>query len=257
MATDTAFALGALALLGDRVPKGLTSFLAALAILDDIGAVLVIALFYSQDLNLMALGWAAVFLGVLILLNLFGVRSSFPYALGALLVWYWVVHSGVHGTVAGVLVAAAVPARPKYSPRRFRRRVASLLERFRRAEQEENAAVLESDRQHEMVQGVRQTARLATTPLQRWEEAWEVPVGVLVLPLFAFANAGVNLEAAEVSKGLVSSVTLGVMVGLFLGKAIGISTMTWLGLRIRLGGRARRLMGDMAVLGKGEMLILE
>jgi NhaA family Na+:H+ antiporter len=113
--------------------------------------------------------------------------------------------------------------------------VATLLERFRRVEKEQRAAVLESDHQHAVVQGVRQTARLATTPLQRWEDAWAVPVGVLVLPLFAFANAGVGLDAAQLSQGLASHVTLGVVLGLFLGKALGISLMTWIGLRTRLG----------------------
>jgi NhaA family Na+:H+ antiporter len=240
MATDTAFALGAMALLGRRIPRSLTAFLAALAIVDDIGAVLVIAVFYSHEVDLHALGWVVIFLGVLVLLNKVGVRQSLPYALVGVLVWYWVVHSGIHATVAGVLVAAAIPARPKYSPRSFRRRVATLMERFRRAGEEERTAVLESDEQHAMVQGVRHTARLATTPLQRWEETWELPVGVLVLPLFAFANAGVRLDTAGLSKGLVSSVTLGVVLGLFVGKAVGISVMTWLGLRSRLG----RLPGD-------------
>jgi NhaA family Na+:H+ antiporter len=235
MATDTAFALGAMALLGSRVPRALTAFLAALAIFDDIGAVVVIALFYSNEIDPYALGWVILFMGVLLSFNLLGVRQPLPYALVALLVWYWVVHSGIHATVAGVIVAAAIPARPKYSPRRFRQRVTTLLERFRRVEEEERAAVLESDRQHAVVQGVHHTARLATTPLQRWGEAWEVPVGVLVLPLFAFANAGVSLDAAQLSKGLVSGVTLGVVVGLFLGKAAGISLMTWLGHRTRIG----------------------
>jgi Na+:H+ antiporter, NhaA family len=235
MATDTAFALGAMALLGSRVPRGLLAFVAALAIIDDIGAVLVIAIFYSQAIDWHALAWVGVLLGVLLLFNNLGVRQPLPYALAALLVWYWVVQSGIHATVAGVLVASAIPARPKYSPQRFRRRVATLLERFRRAERKGQDAVIESDQQHAMVQGVHQTAKLSTTPLQRWEDAWEIPVGVLVLPLFAFANAGVSLDAVELSKGLVSGVTLGVVVGLVLGKAAGISFMTWLGLRSRLG----------------------
>jgi NhaA family Na+:H+ antiporter len=235
MATDTAFALGAMMLLGERVPRVLIAFLAALAIVDDIGAVLVIALFYSHQLDLQALIWVGCFLGVLVLFNLMGFRRPLPYVVVSLLIWYWVVHSGIHATVAGVLVAAAIPARPRYSSRGFRRRVATLLERFRRAENEERAPVLQSDRQHAMVQGVHQTARLATTPLQRWEEAWEVPVGIFVLPLFAFANAGVSLNAAELAKGLVSDVTLGVVLGLFVGKALGISLLTWFGLRTRLG----------------------
>lgn len=235
MATDTAFALGAMVLLGQRVPRGLVAFLAALAIVDDIGAVLVIAVFYTDRLDLHALGWVVVFLGALILFNNLGLRQPLPYAMAAVLMWYWVAQSGVHATVAGVLVAAAIPARPKYSSHRFRRRVTILLERFRRAEEEERSAVLESDQQHAMVQGVHHTARLATTPLQRWEDAWELPVGVLILPLFAFANAGLRLEVAEPSGGLVSGVTLGIVLGLLLGKTIGISLMTWVGLRTRLG----------------------
>jgi len=235
MATDTAFALGAIALLGSRVPRGLLAFIAALAIIDDIGAVLVIAIFYSQAIDWYALAWAAAFVCVLLLFNNFGVRQPLPYALVALLVWYWVVHSGVHATVAGVLVATAIPARPKYTPQRFRRRVATLLERFRRAERKGQDAVIESDHQHAMVQGVHQTATLATTPLQRWQDAWEISVGILVLPLFAFANAGVRLDAGEFSEGLVSGITLGVVLGLVFGKAAGISFMTWVGLRSRLG----------------------
>jgi NhaA family Na+:H+ antiporter len=235
MATDTAFALGAMMLLGQRVPRGLIAFLAALAIVDDIGAVLVIALFYSQQLDLQALIWVGVLLGIMLLFNLMGFRQPLPYVALALLVWYWVVQSGIHATVAGVLAAVAIPARPRYSSHHFRRRVVTLLERFRRAESEEQAPVLESDRQHAMVQGVHRTARLATTPLQRWEEAWDVPVGIFVLPLFAFANAGVSLDAAELAKGLVSPVTLGVVMGLFIGKTLGITLMTWIALRTRLG----------------------
>jgi NhaA family Na+:H+ antiporter len=171
----------------------------------------------------------------MLLFNLMGFRQPLPYVALALLVWYWVVKTGIHATVAGVLVAVAIPARPRYSSRHFRRRVATLLERFRRVESEEQAPVLESDRQHAMVQGVHHSARLATTPLQRWEEAWDVPVGIFVLPLFAFANAGVSLDAAELAKALVSPVTLGVVMGLFIGKTLGITLMAWLALRTRLG----------------------
>lgn len=235
MATDTAFAIGALALLANRVPRGLTAFLAALAIVDDIGAVLVIALFYSQDITPQALLWAGLMLAMLLAANRLGLRTAWPYFLGGAVVWYWVVQSGVHATVAGVLVAAVVPARPRYTPQAFSQRMDDLMDRFHRILQQERTTVLESDAQHALLDSVRDTARLATTPLQRWEEAWTVPVGILVLPIFAFANAGVTLDGQEFIQALTSDVTLGILLGLLGGKILGISLFTWLGLRTGLG----------------------
>ena len=235
MATDTAFALGAMTLLGARVPRGVIAFLAALAIVDDIGAVLVIALFYSKALDPAALLWVAGCLGALLILNSVGVKQVAPYAVGGVLVWYWVVQSGIHGTVAGVLVAAAIPARAKHSPRRFRRGVSTLMERFRRGDRDEQHAMLDSEAQHLIVQKLYRTAKRATTPLQRWEDALGMPVGIFLLPLFAFANAGLSFDRAASDAGFPSGITVGIVLGLVVGKAVGISSMTWLALRTGFG----------------------
>jgi NhaA family Na+:H+ antiporter len=235
MATDTAFALGAMTLLGTRVPRSLVAFLAALAIVDDIGAVLVIAVFYSDALDPAALALAVGFFVALLTLNSAGVKHAVPYAVVGVLLWYWVVQAGVHGTVAGVLVAAATPARAQHSPRRFRRGVSSLMERFRRGDLDQQHAMLDSDEQHLIVQKLYRTAKLATTPLQRWEEALAMPVSVFLLPFFAFANAGLSFDLAMSDAAFPSSITIGIVLGLVVGKAVGISSMTWLAIRTGLG----------------------
>jgi NhaA family Na+:H+ antiporter len=256
MATDTAFALGAMSLLGTRVPRSLIAFLAALAIVDDIGAVLVIALFYSNALDPAALAWSVSFFGALLIFNRAGVKKAVPYAVGGVLLWYWVVQAGVHGTVAGVLIAAAIPARAKHSPRRFRRSVSSLMERFRRGDRDEQHAILDSDEQHLVVQKLYQTAKLATTPLQRWEDALAMPVSVFLLPLFAFANAGLSFDRVASGAGFPSSITIGIVLGLVVGKAVGISLMTWLATRTGLGRlpddiNMRHILGLSLVAGIG------
>jgi NhaA family Na+:H+ antiporter len=169
------------------------------------------------------------------MLNRAGVKQAAPSAVGGVLLWYGIVQAGVHGTVAGVLVAAAIPARAKHSPRRFRRGVASLMERFRRGDRNEQHAMLDSEEQHLIVQKLYRTAKLATTPLQRWEEALGMPVSVFLLPLFAFANAGVGFDRVGSGGGFPSSITVGIVLGLVVGKAVGISSMTWLATRAGLG----------------------
>lgn len=172
---------------------------------------------------------------MLLILNRAGVKQAVPYAIGGVLLWYVVVQAGVHGTVAGVLVAAAIPARAKHSPRRFRRGVSSLMERFRRGDREEQHAMLDSEEQHLIVQKLYRTAKLATTPLQRWEDALGMPVSVFLLPVFAFANAGVSIDRVAFDAEFPSHITLGIVLGLVVGKALGISSMTWLAVRTGLG----------------------
>ncbi len=234
MATDTAFALGVMALLGDRVPRSLVMFLAGFAIVDDIGAVLVIAAFYTSNIAAAPMLMAGVFLSLLILLNVLGVRASWIYiAVGALL-WVAVLQSGLHASIAGVVVAMTIPARPKVGPSRLLRQLSRLgrrLEVRRRREPD----VLGDQRQHALVQRIQDSARRATTPLQRWEHLLERPVALLVLPVFALANAGVPLGWDGLGDSLTQPVTLGVALGMVLGKFVGITGMCWLGLRLKLG----------------------
>lgn len=231
MATDIAFAVGALVLLGNRIPRSLVMFLVALAIVDDLGAVLIIAIFYTEQIALSYLAAAAGLLLLLITLNLGGIRHPVPYFLIACTLWLMLLKSGVHATIAGVLGAFTVPARPKYDPVRFSHHVRKLMARFD-AGHRANATLLTNDEQRAIVQSLEQSAKRVGTLLQRMEHLYHLPVALLVIPIFALANAGVPVDFDTL--GLVWShpVTLGVLVGLVLGKFIGITGISWLALRL-------------------------
>lgn len=237
MATDTAFVVGVLALLGRRVPPAVVTFLTALAILDDLGAILVIAAFYSESLSLPHLAVAAGLLALLAQANLLGIRTPGLYLLGGVLIWAAMLGSGVHTTVAGILVAATVPARPKRQPAWFLRRTRSLIGRFQEIEARKAGAqpMLGEAEQHEVVQRVQEAAEKATTPLRRWESALDRPVSLLVMPVFALANAGIAVDMQSLRELWHNPLTLGVVAGLVFGKSIGIPLFTWLALALRLG----------------------
>jgi Na+:H+ antiporter, NhaA family len=237
MATDTAFVVGIMALLGGRIPPAAVTFLTALAIIDDLGAILVIAAFYSDTISVPHLAAAAVVLALLIQLNRLGVRTPGLYLLGGILVWGAMLGSGVHPTVAGILVAATVPARSKRQPGWFVRRTQRLVDRFREIEErkETSQPMLGESEQHAVVAGVQDAAEKATTPLRRWEHALDRPVSLLVMPLFALANAGIPLNYHILETLWTSSLSLGVILGLVLGKGTGIPLFTWLAIRLKLG----------------------
>jgi NhaA family Na+:H+ antiporter len=182
-ATDIAFALGVLALAGDRVPSSLKIFLTALAVLDDLAAILIIAVFYTEDLQLAALGGAAAMLALLIAFNRFKVRRLWPYLLTGLVLWWFVLESGVHATLAGVALAMTIP-----------------LDRT------------PAKRDHDSHK---------TSPLHRLEHLLHKPVAFAVVPLFGFANAGLSLSGMTPAM-LTDNVMLGVALGLFLGKQVGV-----------------------------------
>jgi Na+:H+ antiporter, NhaA family len=185
-ATDIAFAVGVLALLGPRVPPALKVFLLALAIIDDLGAIIIIALFYTSKLSLLALGLALLGIIVLVALNVSGVTRLAPYVLTGIFIWVCVLKSGVHATLAGVIVALAIPLRAE--------------------------------------------GRAPYSPLAEVQTALHPWVTFLVAPLFAFANAGVTLEGFTLAK-LVAPVPLGIALGLFIGKQVGIFGASWLAVR--------------------------
>jgi len=235
MATDTAFAVGILVLLGRRIPVALFIFLTALAIVDDLGAVLVIAVFYTKSLNLPLLGLAAAFLLVLAGCNASGLRRPFVYFFGGALVWLAMLGSGVHATVAGVLVALTIPARPKLEPRWFVREARGLIDELEQVEAKSDKPVLASEDHHDVVERVHDTAEKATTPLRRWEHFLERPIALFVIPLFALANAGVPIDAQSLSALSSDRLAQGIVLGLVVGKSVGIALMTWLALRLNLG----------------------
>ena len=189
MATDIAFALAVLSLLGKRVPSSLKAFLASLAVADDIGGILVIAIFYSTHLNLMMLLWAALCLGAIYLLGRLGVRSLLVYYIGAFVVWTFFLKSGVHTTIAGVLVAFLVPARPKLSTDNMADRMRTMLRLLPESEHKTRGKnVLLPHQQIAVVHSMAQDVRGAVSPVQRMEQQITPIVHFIVLPLFAFGD---------------------------------------------------------------------
>ncbi len=229
MATDTAFALGIMALMGTRVPRSAVLILSALAIVDDLGAVLVISLFYSEQIDIHALLWAFTTLVVLFFFNLVGIRRPVFYLLGGLVLWWLILGSGVHATTAGIMAALAVPARPYAGTSWFIRRMRHLIDHFEELD-DPNQSILEQNHQHRLTEQAEQIALKTTTPLQHWGSVLDKPVSLTILPLFAFLNAGLALPAEPVDS-LLSPATLGIALGMVAGKAMGISGFAWLYLR--------------------------
>jgi NhaA family Na+:H+ antiporter len=210
-ATDIAFALGVLSLFGERVPVGLKIFLMTLAVLDDLGAIVIIALFYTSDLSVEALLLAGLAITVLLLLNRFKVMGIAPYVLVGLALWLCVLKSGVHATLAGVVTALFIPARNAVDP--------------------------------------------GHPPLTRLEHALHPWVAFGILPVFAFANAGVNLEGLSI-KDLLQPIPLGIMLGLIVGKQLGVFSFAWLAVKLGLarlpsGVDFRQIYGAAIICGVG------
>jgi len=226
MATDIAFALGVLALLGRRIPVSLKIFLTALAIADDLGAILVIAFFYTSQISMTALAIGGALLVGLIILNRLDVHRTWPYAVLGLSVWLAFLSSGVHATLAGVLVALTIPARSKIDPIQFVEINREMLEQIERLNIP-GAHVIEDDSQQHVAQSIKNSAHYMQAPLQRMEHALHPITTYLILPLFALANAGVVIDGS-LAETVLTPVGIGVVAGLVLGKPLGIFTATWL-----------------------------
>ncbi|HED16462.1 MAG TPA: Na+/H+ antiporter NhaA [Gammaproteobacteria bacterium] len=233
MATDIAFAIGVLALLASRVPKALITFLVALAIVDDIGAVTVIAIFYTDSIALVPLAAAGALFALLMAFNLSGIRKTLPYFIIAVFLWYALKQSGVHATLAGILGALSIPATPKYDPERFRQHVKELMRRFK-TNHLPGKSIMTNDKLRAVVQTLKNGVQGVEAPLQRLEHVWHMPVAYLVIPVFALANAGIPLDIASMGETLSHPVTVGVSLGLVLGKFIGITGISWLMLKLDL-----------------------
>ena len=221
MATDIAFSVGILYILGDRIPRPLFVFLISLAIVDDIGAVLVIALYYSHDINTGYIYLMAATLAALTVMNRIGVRSLIYYAIGGVILWTATLESGLHATIAGVLLAFAIPARPRKEPASFSDQARGLMARFDAA-RDEREDILINNEQRAIIFSLMVGARDALTPLQRMEHILHMPVSFLVMPLFALANAGVVMEADFLGQAWSHPITLGVTAGLLVGKVMGV-----------------------------------
>lgn len=234
MATDIAFAVGILVLLAWRIPRNLIIFLTALAIADDLGAVLVIALFYTAKLNVYALGLAALIWGALLLFNRAGIRSPLPYAMVGVLLWLAVHESGIHSTLAGILLAITIPAKPARSASQFERRIDELQAAFKadRANLRTPDDPLSNEGMAAIAEAMEHSAATVQSPLQRLEHHLTPWVTFLIIPVFALANAGTDLGHVDWAKAFESKVTIGVLCGLVLGKFIGVSLFSWVAVKI-------------------------
>ena len=235
MATDIAFALGVLALLGSRIPIGLKVFLTALAIADDIGAVLVIAIFFSDHILWNWLAIAAFILFIMALFNLGGVQNLTLYVLLGIGVWYAIFESGVHSTIAGVLIALVIPARSRRQPIEFVTWSRKRLEEIERIDVP-GEHVLQTDDQQLIARTLQQAAHDVQAPLQRLLFSLHPWTTFLILPLFAFANAGIRIVDNDMFELLLSPVSIGIILGLIIGKQVGVTLFSYLAVRLRLAG---------------------
>ncbi len=232
MATDIAFALGLLALLGKRVNINLKIFLTALAIADDLGAVLVIAIFYTDTINYSELLSAAFFIGVLLVANLAGVRRTSFYAfVGFIGVWIAFVFSGVHATVAGVLIALTIPARTKISENEYVQKLAKYIDKFKKEKPNENT-LLTKEQVH-LISDIAELNDKAHTPLQKLEHGLHPIIAYFVLPVFALSNAGVHIEGSMIEM-LLHPISLGIITALVIGKFLGVSFLSRLTVWLRI-----------------------
>lgn len=234
MATDIAFALGILSLLGRKAPLSLRVFLTSLAIADDLGALLVIAIFYTDNLSTDYLLYAGLATSAMMMLNLLRVRSPYVYFIFGLFLWYFVYMSGVHATIAGVVGAMTIPASARVGARRYLESTQSAIGEFEKFSENPDHDVKTSSEQRAAVYAVHKSSLQVLPVLHRLEDAihpWSVFV---VIPIFALANAGVHLEGS-IAETAGSPTTLGVVLGLFLGKPLGIFLFAWLAVKTGIG----------------------
>ncbi|MEO7363840.1 MAG: Na+/H+ antiporter NhaA [Gemmatimonadaceae bacterium] len=229
MATDIAFALGVVALLGNRVPSGIRVFLAALAIADDLGAVLVIAIFYTNQLDLQALAGVAAVMLVLLGLYMAGARRPITYAILGVVLWLFVLASGIHATIAGVLLAIMIPARTRINEDVFLRKAEASLAAFRSSDVP-GTTVLSNPGHQQALHMMERAVDAVQAPLQRMEHALHGVVAFVIMPIFAFANAGVAL-GHDFLATLQSPITIGIALGLIVGKPVGIALASLLAVR--------------------------
>jgi NhaA family Na+:H+ antiporter len=227
MATDIAFAVAILALLGRRVPSQLRIFLLTFAITDDVGSIVVIAMYYTAHFSLPAMGLAIAILGLMLVMRWLGFRSTLAYVLPAIVFWAAMLKSGVHATIAGVILGAITPAKSPARKSTFVAAVRDTLPEVRDSLDRENAEWNEV-----MLGRIEELARQTESPLERLERMVHPWTSYVILPLFALVNAGVALSAEFIRQAFTSAVTLGVMLGLVVGKVVGVTGFAWLAVRL-------------------------
>jgi len=232
MATDIAFSLGVLAMLGSRVPISLKIFLTTLAVVDDIGGIIVIAAFYSTHIEGMLLVYAAILLGILFLGTVFSIQSKIFYILTGGVVWFLFLNSGIHPTIAGVLVAFCVPATPVFAPKKYIKTIRSSIAHFRAEDDEvlSRRTILNKD-QMNWLKEIESASDKVISPLQELEDSLHPIVSYMIIPLFAFANAGIFLLDIDPST-IFTGVSMAVIFGLVIGKFAGILLFSWITVKL-------------------------
>ena len=234
MATDIAFSLGVLSVFKTRVPIGLKVFLAALAVADDLGGIIVIALFYSSHINVTFIILTIAAVLVLLLGNRFKVRAKVFYITVGLVLWYFMLQSGIHATIAGVIVAFCVPASLTKGTGHYLERIRNNIKLFPVIDVDDHhkTVVLSNDEVHTL-KSIESAADKLISPLQDLEDHLHVPINYCVIPVFAFANAGIDLSLMQIGD-LFSGVGLAVMVGLVVGKFLGVFSFSWLAIKMNI-----------------------
>lgn len=230
MATDIAFAISALVLLGNRVSPALVTFLVALAIVDDLGAVLVIALFYTSQIHMNFLLLAGGMFLIMLSFNRFGIHAVLPYLIVGIFMWFFMLESGVHATIAGVIAAFAIPSKPKLAPIDLSEQTKNLLDEY------DSYPVATDHTMHEkqkaILQNIKDRIDAVGSPAVRLERTLHLPVSLIVIPLFALANAGIHIDFSSISDVIFEPVSLGIILGLVLGKIIGIAGVAFLAIKV-------------------------
>ena len=230
MATDIAFAISALVLLGNRVSPALVTFLVALAIVDDLGAVIVIALFYTEQINMFPLGLAVISFLIMIIFNRVGIHMILPYFIVGLFMWFFMLESGVHATIAGVIAAMAIPSKPKQAPIDFTNHARNLLDEY------DNYPVATDHMMHErqkaILLNIKDKIDAVGSPAARLEHDLHLPVSLVVIPLFALANAGISIDFSSIGETIVTPVSMGIIAGLILGKVLGIFGLAFVAIKM-------------------------
>ena len=232
MATDIAFSLGVLTSFKTRVPLGLKIFLAALAVADDLGGIIVIALFYTSHIDTMFLILSALCVVAMILANVLNCRSKACYVTFGLVLWYMMLNSGIHATIAGVITAFCIPSTLKKGTGHYLERIREQVSLFPVIDVDErhNTIVLTNEEIHTL-KSIESAADKMISPLQDLEDNLHFLINYIVIPLFAFANAGVCLAGMSIG-GLFSGVGLSVMLGLIIGKFVGVFSFSWVAVRM-------------------------
>ncbi|MBR5836839.1 MAG: Na+/H+ antiporter NhaA [Bacteroidales bacterium] len=232
MATDIAFSLGVLASFKTRVPLGLKIFLAALAVADDLGGIIVIALFYTSHIDMTFILLSAVCVAVMVLANIFKCRSKVCYVVIGLVLWYTMLNSGIHSTIAGVITAFCIPATLRKGTGHYLERIRNNVNKFPviDVDEQHNTIVLTHDEIHTL-KSIESAADKMISPLQDLEDDLHFLINFIVIPLFAFANAGISLAGMSIG-GIFSGVGLAVMLGLVLGKFVGVFSFSWAAIKL-------------------------